>query len=138
MNKYPQNRFRRLMLVGPSENKRRQSFAGFRWWRSPRPDQVNQTTQAPRAQFKALRMAVMPTLSRGMWLEAISSFARFVRSYFGTRPKQQGGAVVLSFRRPGVRRPWAERASEEGYVTKKASGSVCWSSDQASLEKGRG
>jgi hypothetical protein len=137
MNEYPQNRFRRLMLVGPSQNKRR-SFAVARWWRSPRPDQVYQKKQATGAQFKALRMAVMPTLSRGMWLEAISSIARCIRSYFGTPPKQERGAVVLSFRRQGIRRPWAEQAADEGYVTKKASGSVCWDSDQAPLEKGRG
>jgi hypothetical protein len=81
-------------------------------------------------------MAVMPTLSRGLWLEAMAWVANFVRGYFVARPKRQRGAVVLSFRRRAFRRPWAE----EDFVSKKASGSVCWSSDRevAPQEGGRG
>jgi hypothetical protein len=82
-------------------------------------------------------MAVMPTFSRGIWLEALSAMTKLVRSYFSTPPRQQRGAVVLSFRRPGFPRPWAEEAEESGYVTKKANAGVCWNSDQAPREGGR-
>jgi hypothetical protein len=135
MGKHPQNRFRRLVVVGPTNKEQRQRAA------APRPgglnpNQATQTSQTTRAQFKALRMAVMPTLSRGLWLEAMAWIVNFVRGYFVARPKRRRGAVVLSFRRQGFRRPWAE----EGFVSKKASGSVCWSSDRevAPQEGGRG
>jgi hypothetical protein len=134
MEKHPQNRFRRLVIV--TDNKRGRQSAGPRWWRPKPPDQAIQTKQAARAQFKALRMAVMPTLSRGIWLEVMVWIANFIRGYFVSRPKQQRRAVVLSFRRRGFRGPWAE----EGRVSKKASGSVCWSSDRETVpqEGGRG
>jgi hypothetical protein len=81
-------------------------------------------------------MAVMPTFSRGIWLEALSAMGRFVRSYFVTGPKQQRGAVVLSFRRCGLQRPWAKQGTDNGFAAKKASGNVRWNSD-ASQEGGR-
>jgi hypothetical protein len=137
MSKQPQNRFRRLVLVGPRENQRQPFSAASRFGSAALRNQTTKTTQPTREQLKALRMAVMPTFSRGIWLEAMRAIGRFVRSYFGTDSRQQRGAVVLSFRRHGFRRPWAERGAEKGYVTKKASGSVCWNNDQASQEGGR-
>ncbi|HTZ58533.1 MAG TPA: hypothetical protein VMB49_10570 [Acidobacteriaceae bacterium] len=128
MGKYPQNRFRRLVLVGPSGNKRQPFSSAPRWWGKPPLNHEKPATRPTREQFKALRMAVMPTLSRGMWLEAMSSVVKFVRSYF-VAPRRQRTAVVLAFRRP-----W----EKDAFVTKKASSSVCWSNDQASQEGGRG
>jgi hypothetical protein len=76
-------------------------------------------------------MAVMPTISRGLWIEALAWSWNFLRSYFATgKNGKPRGAVVLSFRRqPG-----------RNLVTKKASGSVRWSSDceVAPQEGGRG
>jgi hypothetical protein len=75
-------------------------------------------------------MAVMPTLSRGMWREALAWIWNFVRSYFA-RPAERKRGAVLSFRRA---------AAKEAFVTKKASGSVCWNNDReaAPQEGGRG
>jgi hypothetical protein len=141
MGKHPQNRFRRLVVVGSTNKEQRRQAAEPHWWGPPRaggldPKQATQTTQVTRAQFKALRMAVMPTFSRGLWLEAMAWIVNLVRGYFVARPKRRRGAVVLSFRRQGFRRPWAE----ETFVSKKASGSVCWTSDRdvAPQEGGRG
>jgi hypothetical protein len=149
MSKHPQNRFRRLAIVGPTEKKPLPQPAGQRWWGPRRPSAVrlnaeSQNAQA-REQFRSIRMAVMPTLSRGMWLEAMASIGRwiadFVRSYFVTRKDRERSAVVLSFRRraslaSGFRRP----VLEEGFVSKKANGSVRWNSDRevAPQEGGRG
>jgi hypothetical protein len=77
-------------------------------------------------------MAVMPTLSRGMWFEALAWIWNFVRSYFARPAERKRGAVVLSFRRT---------AAKQAFVTKKASGSVCWDNDReaaAPREGGRG
>jgi hypothetical protein len=141
MGKHPQNRFRRLVVVGSTNKEQRRQAAEPRWWGPPRaggldPKQATQTMQVTRAQLKALRMAVMPTFSRGLWLEAMAWIVNFVRGYFVARPKRRRRAVVLSFRRQGFRRPWAE----ETFVSKKASGSVCWSGDHdvAPQEGGRG
>jgi hypothetical protein len=86
---------------------------------------------ATQAQFRSLRMAVMPTLSRGMWREALAWIWNFVRSYFARPAERKRGAVVLSFRRA---------RAKEAFVTKKASGSVCWNNDReaAPQEGGRG
>jgi hypothetical protein len=98
-----------------------------------RPSGVHpdQEAQAARAQFKSIRMAVMPTLSRGMWFEALAWIWSFVRSYFAPATRQKRGAVILSFRRAAAR---------DAFVTKKASGSVCWNNDReaTSQEGGRG
>jgi hypothetical protein len=133
MSKQPQNRFRRLKLVGSRENQSQPSSAAPRLRGPAFLNTATEATEPTREQWKALRMAVMPTFSRGIWLEALCAIGRFVRSYFVTDAKHQGGAVVLSFRRHGVRPPWAEGR----YVSKKANGSVCWNNDQASREGGR-
>jgi hypothetical protein len=133
MSKHPQNRLRRLAIVEPANSKPRQQSAGPRWWGPKRPSGVHpdQEAQAARAQFKSIRMAVMPTLSRGMWCEALAWIWNFVRSYFAPATRQKRGAVILSFRRAAAR---------DAFVTKKASGSVCWNNDReaTSQEGGRG
>ena len=133
MSKHPQNRFRRLVIVGPTEKKPRPHLSGPRWWGPQRPsaEGIHQESQTTQAQFRSLRMAVMPTLSRGMWFEALAWICNFVRSYFAPPAERKRGAVVLSFRRAAAR---------EAFVTKKASGSVCWSNDRkvAPQEGGRG
>jgi hypothetical protein len=86
-------------------------------------------------------MAVMPTLSRGLWLEVIAWIVNFVRAYFVTRKRPEGGAVVLPFRRNAAMAPRFYRpVVEEGFVSKKANGSVRWNSDRkvAPVEGGRG
>ena len=134
MSMHPQNRFRRLVVVGPAGKKTQPLSSGPRWWgpkkrlRAVRTNQESQTTQA---QFRSLRMAVMPTLSRGMWREAMVWIWNFVRSYFTRPAERKRGAVVLSFRRA---------PANAAFVTKKASGSVCWNNDReaAPQEGGRG
>jgi hypothetical protein len=76
-------------------------------------------------------MAVMPTLSRGMWFEALAWIWNLVRSYFARPAERKRSAVILSFRRT---------AAKETFVTKKASGSVRWNNDReaAPQEGGRG
>ena len=133
MSKHPQNRFRRLVIVGPTDKKPRPQSSGPRWWGPQRPRVVrtNQESQTTQAQFRSLRMAVMPTLSRGMWFEALAWIWNFIRSYFARPAERKRGAVVLSFRRA---------AAKEPLVAKKASGSVCWNNDReaAPQEGGRG
>src|SRR3984893_8422255 len=133
MSKHPQNRFRRLVIVGPTDKKTRPHSSGPRWWGPQRPRVVraNQESQTTQAQFRSLRMAVMPTLSRGMWFEALAWIWNFVCSYFARPAERKRGAVVLSFRRAVAR---------DAFVTKKASGSVCWNNDReaAPQEGGRG
>ena len=104
MSKNPQENFPRLVVVG-SSNKKRSSHR--RWWGPKRPQQALPP--------QAVRMAVMPTLSRNLWYTAMSWTWTLVRSYFVTRP----GAVVLSF--PGRKavgsvhfRRDCEGASQEG------------------------
>jgi hypothetical protein len=133
MSKHPQNRLRRLAIVDPVNSKPRQTPAGPRWWGPQRPSGVplHQEAGAARAQFKSIRMAVMPTLSRGMWCEALAWIWKFVRSYFVPATQRKRSAVVLSFRRAAAR---------DVFVTKKASGSVCWNNDREATpqEGGRG
>jgi hypothetical protein len=107
MSKNPQESFPRLVVVG-STNKKRTTER--RWWGPKRPQQVSALPP------QAVRMAVMPTLSRNLWYSAMSAIWNFIRSYFVTRP----AAVVLSF--PG----------------KKPVGSVHFSREcEASQEGGR-
>jgi hypothetical protein len=133
MSKHPQNRLRRLVIVGPTDKQLRPPSSGLRWWGPQRPKAVrsNQESQTVQAQLRSLRMAVMPTLSRGMWREALAWIWNFVRSYFAPPAQRKRGAVILSFRRA---------AAKEAFVTKKASGSVCWNNDReaAPQEGGRG
>ena len=132
MSKHPQNRFRRLVVVGPTD-KKPQPLSSGPWWGPQRPRAVrkNQESKTTQAQFRSLRMAVMPTLSRGMWFEALAWIWNFVRSYFARPAERKRGAVILSFRRT---------AAKETFVTKKASGSVRWNNDReaAPQEGGRG
>ena len=133
MSKHPQNRLRRLVIVEPTDKNPRPLSSGPRWWGPQRPTAVpsNRESQTTQAQFRSLRMAVMPTLSRGMWFEAMAWIWNFVRSYFARPAERKRGAVVLSFRRA---------AAKEAVATKKASGSVCWNDDReaAPREGGRG
>jgi hypothetical protein len=133
MSKHPQNRFRRLVIVGPTDHKNEPNSSGPRWWgpQRPRAVRINQESQTTQEQFRSVRMAVMPRLSRGMWREALAWIWNFVRSYFARPAERKRGAVVLSFRRA---------AAKEAFVTKKASGSVCWNNDReaAPQEGGRG
>ena len=101
MSKHPQNRFRRLVIVGPTDKQLGPPWSGPRRWAPQGPKAVrnNQESQATQAQFRSLRMAVMPTLSRGMWREALAWIWNFVRSYFAQPAERKRGAVVLSFRR---------------------------------------
>src|ERR1700739_937811 len=131
MSTHPQNRFRRLVVVGPAGKKTQPLSSGPRWWGPKKrldPVRIHQESQA---QFRSLRMAVMPTLSRGMWREALAWIWNFVRGYFAPPAERKRGAVVLSFRRA---------AAKDAFVTKKASGSVCWNNDReaAPQEGGRG
>jgi hypothetical protein len=133
MSKHPQNRFRRLVIVGPTDKETRPHSSGPGWWgpRRPKAIRINQESQTTQAQFRSLRMEVMPTLSRGMWREALAWIWNFVRSYFAPPAERKRGAVILSFRRA---------AAKDAFVTKKASGSVCWNNDReaAPQEGGRG
>jgi hypothetical protein len=140
MGKHPQDRFRRLAIVGRTEKKlRRQPAAGQRWWGPKRP-KIHATAQE-KEELKSLRMAVMPTLSRGMWIEALAWLGNMVRSYFVAGPSRRRGAVVLSFRSHAARMHGFRRViADEAFVSKKANGSVRWSSDRdvAPQEGGRG
>ena len=143
MGKYPQNRFRRLVIVEPADNKPRQQSTAPRWWeqwRSSRSgiNQAPQTTRATRSQSKSIRM---PALSRGLWSEALTRTWNLLRSYFVTGAERKRGAVILSFRRPGVfASGFGRPRTEEAFVSKKANGSVRWESghDVAPQEGGRG
>ena len=132
MGKYPQNRFRRLVIVNRAENKPRQPSAGPRWWGQGRRPGINQavrTTPATQGQSKFIRMAVRPMLSRGLWLEVWNRTWNFLRGYFVTGAERKRGAVILSFRRRG-----------EFVPGKKGNGSVRWKSGRevAPQEGGRG
>ena len=137
MSMHPQNRFRRLVVVGPAGKKTQPLSSGPRWWgpkkrlRAVCIHQESQELQTAQAQFRSLRMAVMPTLSRGMWREALAWFWNFLGSYFARPAERKRGAVILSFRRA---------PANAALVTKKASGSVCWNNDReaAPQEGGRG
>jgi hypothetical protein len=143
MGKYPQNRFRRLVIVEPADDKPRQQSTAPRWWEQWRPsrsgiNQAPQTTRAPRSQSKSVRI---PALSRGLWSEALTRTWNVLRSYFVTGAERKRGAVILSFRRPGVFAPGFDRPkTEESFVSKKANGSVRWESGHgvAPQEGGRG
>jgi hypothetical protein len=140
MGKHPQDRLRRLAIVGPANGKAQQQLAaGQRWWGPKRPD-MHETTRE-NAHFKSLRMAVMPTLSRGMWIEAMAWLRDFLRSYFVAGGSGRQRAVVLSFRSHALRAHAFRRTdTEEQFVGKKASGSVRWNNDRgvAPQEGGRG
>jgi hypothetical protein len=84
--------------------------------------------QAP---SQAIRMAVMPTLSRNVWLAALARIWDFIRDYFVSGTAQQRGAVVLSFRRHAAQARGLHRAVPDGSMAgKKCSSSVLWDGDQ--------
>jgi hypothetical protein len=119
MSNRPQNRFPRLAIVGPKDKKPRQRPAGPGWW-SPQGARGLSPKQAPQTPSRAIRMAVMPTLTRNLWFVAIAWMWNFLRGYFVTGTERQRGAAVLSFRRP---------VAQEGFASKKTSGSVRWNGD---------
>ena len=137
MGKHPQDRLRRLAIVVDSKPQQ-QPAAGQRWWGPKRP-YLHGTRE--KAQFKSLRMAVMPTLTRGMWIGAMAWVREFLRSYFVAGGSRRQRAVVLSFRSHALRAHAFRRVEkDEQFVGKKANGSVRWSSDRgvAPQEGGRG
>ncbi len=142
MGKHPQNRFRKLVIVGPTDKKQHQP--GPRWWGPKRASSalLNQETQIDtRAQFKSLRMAVMPTLSRGLWLEVHGLDREFCSRLFFHPQKAGAGRGCFAFPSQcsdGAR--FYRPPVEEEFVSKKANGSVRWHSDRevAPLEGGRG
>ena len=138
MSKHQQNRFPRLAIVGPTEKPAGQPPPGPRWG-GPQRSRLKQATQATQMPSQAIRMAVMPTLSRNLWFEAIARMWNFLRSYFDAGTERRRGANVLSFRRPagpGFRRVMAQ----ESCASKKPNGNVRWSNDcgVAPQEGGRG
>jgi hypothetical protein len=142
MGKYPQNRFRRLVIVEPADDKPRQQSTTPRWWEQWRSsgsgiNQAPQTTRAPLSQSNPIRM---PALSRGLWSEALIRTWNVLRSYFVTGAERKRGAVILAFRRPGVFAPGFGRpGTEEAFVSKKGNGSVRWQNGRvAPQEGGRG
>ena len=118
MGKHPQDRLRRLAIVVDGKPQQ-QPAAGQRWWGPKRPYLYGTTGE--KAQFKSLRMAVMPTLSRGMWIEAIAWLRDFLRSYFAAGGSRRQRAVVLSFRSHALRAHASRRAqADQQFVGKKA------------------
>jgi hypothetical protein len=140
MSKHPQNRFPRLRIVGPTDKK--QPPAGLLWGGPHRPCGLNARQAAPTTQTSShpIRMAVMPTLSRNLLFAAIAWMWNFLCGYFPPAKAQQRGASVLSFRRQGGLAPGFRRAvAQRGVASKKANGSVRWSSDcEVAPEGGRG
>jgi hypothetical protein len=137
MGKHPQDRLRRLAIVVDGKPQQ-QLAAGQRWWGPKRP-YIHGTTQA-KAHFKSLRMAVMPTLTRGLWIEAMAWLRDFLRSYFVAGGSRRQPAVVLSFRSHALRAHAFRAEADDQFVGKKANGSVRWNSDRgvAPQEGGRG
>jgi hypothetical protein len=138
MSKHQQHRFPRLAIVGPTEKRPTQQPPGPRWW-GPQRTRGFSLKQATHMPSRAIRMAVMPTLSRNLWFAAFARVWNFLRSYFDTGTERRRGAAVLSFRRhagPGFRRVMAQ----ESFASKKPSGNVRWNSEcgVAPQEGGRG
>jgi hypothetical protein len=123
MDRRPQDSFRRLVIVARADGKRPQQPV-------PRWLAGSAFSRSAQEKLKPLRMAVMPTLSRGLWIEVLTSVWNFLRSYFiaASEPRPHA-AVVLPFRR-----------AANDFVAKKASGSVRWNSHRevAPQEGGRG
>jgi hypothetical protein len=143
MSKYQQNRFPRLAIVGPTEKRTNQQPSGARWWGPQRSRGFNlkQATGTNRMPSQAIRMAVMPTLSRNLWFAAIGRVWNFARSYFATGSEPRRGAAVLSFRRPaGLAADFRRGISQESFASKKPSGNIRWNNDcgVAPQEGGRG
>jgi hypothetical protein len=141
MSKHQQNRFPRLAIVGPTEKRPTQQADGQRWWGPERSPSISQhETQTTRMPSRAIRMAVMPTLSRNLWFAAIGRMWIFLRSYFVIGTERRRGAAVLSFRRHGGPGAGFRRVmTQESFASKKPNGNVRWNSDcEATQEGGRG
>ena len=123
MSKHPQNRFRRLVIVGPTDKKTPPTLE----WAAlvgaaasqVRTDQSGITDhpgaiQIPPHGGDADAFPRHVACGVGLDLE-------FCRSSFARPAERKRGAVVLSFRRA---------AAKDAFVTKKASGSVCWNNDE--------
>jgi hypothetical protein len=127
MSNHQQNRFPRLAIVGPTEKRPGQQPAGLRWWGPERSrglslEQAAQTTHMP---SRAIRMAVMPTLSRNLWFAVLARTWNIVRSYFVTGTERRRGAAVLSFRRhAGPAAAFRRVAAQENFASKKPNGTV--------------
>jgi hypothetical protein len=141
MSKHQQNRFPRLAIVGPTEKSATRQPPAPRWWgpQRSRAFSLKQATETTYMPSQAIRMAVMPTLSRNLCFVAMARAWNLLRSYFFTERRR--GAAVLSFRRhagaaPGFRRVRAP----ETFASKKPNGSVGWNNDceVAPQEGGRG
>jgi hypothetical protein len=137
----PQNRFPRLVIVGPTDKKQRKQPAGLRWWGPPRRINFEQATGATQIPSQSNRTIVMPVLPRSLALLAIVRIWNFLRGYFVTETPRQQGAAVLSFRRYAAQtRGFRQAVADESFANKKVSGSVRWNSDRevAAKEGGRG
>jgi hypothetical protein len=136
MSKHQQNRFPRLAIVGPTEKPAGQQPPGPPWW-GPQRSRLKQATQATQLPSQAIRMAVMPTLSRNLWFVAIGRMWSFLRSYFVTAAEPRRGAAVLSFRRHAGSRPVM---APKSFASKKPNGNLRWNNDcgVAPREGGRG
>jgi hypothetical protein len=141
MDKHPQDRFRRLAIVASTDNQPQQRPVGQRWgWPGAASDQPRKwemgTNPAP---LKSSR--TMPVQPQGLWLEALAWVKSFVRGYFTARKGRPHGAVVLPFRRYGMPvQSFRPAVPDEGFVSKKASGSVHWNNESEGTpqEGGRG
>jgi hypothetical protein len=132
MSNHQQNRFPRLAIVGPTEKRPGHQTDGLRWWGPQRSrgvslDQATQTTRMP---SRAIRMAVMPTLSRNLWFTVLARTWNIVRSYFVTGTERRHGAAVLSFRRHAGPAAAFRRVVAQGHFAgKKPNGTVRWNSE---------
>lgn len=140
MSKHQQHRFPRLAIVGPTEKGSEQQTAGLQWWgpRHSRGLSLQQATYTTQIPPRAIRMAVMPTLSRNLWFVVIARTWNILCSYFATRTERRPGASVLSFRRNvGTAAAFRRATAQADYASKKPNGNVGWNSDcEATPQKG--
>jgi hypothetical protein len=137
MSKHQQNRFPRLAIVGPTEKRAGQEPPGPPWW-GPQRSRLQQATQMP---SQAIRMAVMPTLSRNLWFAAIARVWNLARRRFVTGTEPRRGAAVLSFRRhAGSVSRFRPVMAPKSCASKKPNGNIRWNNDcgVAPQEGGRG
>jgi hypothetical protein len=140
MSKHQQNRFPRLAIVGPTEKRAGQEPPGPRWW-GPQRSRLQQATQATQMPSQAIRMAVMPTLSRNLWFAAIARVWNLARRRFVTGTEPRRGAAVLSFRRhAGSVSRFRPVMAPKSFASKKPNGNIRWNNDcgVAPQEGGRG
>jgi hypothetical protein len=141
MSKHQQNGFPRLAIVGPTEKSTTRQPPAARWWgpQRSRVGSLNPATRTSLMPSQAIRMAVMPTLSRNLCFVAVARMWNLLRGYFAT--ERRGGAVVLSFRRHASSAPGSHRAmAPEHFAGRKPNGSIRWNHDceVAPQEGGRG